>query len=95
LNTGYRQNQKPTKMSDPERRGSVHIFTLADFYQGPCSLTFSGSGSRSGSSFKMNTSWTISNYLFKKTWFCLHWHGKCCFRHKMHNIKVRVGDNYI
>jgi len=34
-----------------------------------CSLSFSGSGSRSGSSFKMNNFWTISHYLFKKTWF--------------------------
>ena len=34
---------------------------------GPCSLSFSGSGSRSGSNFKMNNFWIISHYLFKKT----------------------------
>ena len=35
--------------------------------QASCSLSFSGSGSRSDSSFKMNNFWTISHYLFKKT----------------------------
>ena len=32
----------------------------------PCSLSFSGSGSRSGSSFKMNNLWTTFHYLFEK-----------------------------
>ena len=31
----------------------------------PCSLSFSCSRSRSGSSFKMNNFWTISHYVFK------------------------------
>ena len=35
--------------------------------QDTCSLSFSGSGSRSGLSFKMNIFWVISLYLFKKT----------------------------
>jgi len=35
----------------------------------PCSLSFSDSGSRSGSRIKMNNFWTIiSRYLSKKTW---------------------------
>ena len=33
----------------------------------PCSQSFSGSGIRSGSGFKMNNFWTIYHYLFKKT----------------------------
>jgi len=37
--------------------------------QAPCSQSFSDLGTRSGSSFKMNNFWTISHYLFKKTWF--------------------------
>mgnify|MGYP006890289964 CR=1 FL=1 len=24
--------------------------------------------------------------------FCIYWHGTCCFRPKMHKIKVHVGD---
>ena len=41
--------------------------------------------------------WTISG-LFpiicsRKLDSCIHWHGKCCLRPKMHNIKVHVGDN--
>jgi len=32
-------------------------------------LSFSGSVSRSGSSFKMNNFWTISHYLLRETWF--------------------------
>jgi len=43
--------------------------------------------------------WSISG-LFpiicaRKLDLCIHWHGKCCFRPKMHNIKVYVGDNYL
>jgi len=41
--------------------------------QAPCSQNFSGSGSRSGSSFKMNNFRTIFDYLFKKTWFVYKW----------------------
>ena len=29
----------------------------------------------------------------RKLDFCIHWHGKCCLRPKMHNIKEHVGDN--
>ena len=26
---------------------------------------------------------------------CIHWYGKCCFRTKIHNIKVHVRDNLL
>ena len=29
----------------------------------------------------------------RKLDLCIHRHGKCCFRPKMHNIKLYVGDN--
>ena len=43
------------------------------------------------------TKWIISE-LFPiicstKLGFCVHWHGKYCFRTTMHKIKVHVGDN--
>ena len=57
----------------------------------PWSLSCSGSGSRSGSFFKMNNFWTIYHYLFKKTWFL--YTLTCCLRPKMHKLKVHVGDN--
>ena len=58
--------------------------------QAPCSQSFSGSGSRSGSSFKMSNFWTISHYLYEKIWFCILWHGKCCFRPKCILFKYTV-----
>ena len=42
------------------------------------------------------SNWIISGLLpiisSRKLDFCIHWQGKC-FRHKMHTIKVHVGDN--
>ena len=61
--------------------------------QAPCSQSFSGSGSRSGSRFKMNNFWTITIICSRKLDVCIHWHSKCCFRPKMHKIKVHVGVN--
>ena len=40
----------------------TQLFTLL----APCSLSFSGSGWRSGWSLKMNNIWTISHYLFRE-----------------------------
>ena len=45
----------------------VKLMGLDFKHVAPCSLSFSCSESRSGSSFKMNHFWTISHYLFKKT----------------------------
>ena len=47
----------------------LYLATWVFDLQAPCSQSFSGSGSRSGSSFKMNNFWTISHFLFKKTLF--------------------------
>jgi len=57
----------------------------------PCSLSFYGSGSRSGSSWK----WIISALfpIIYSRKLCIHWHDKCCFRPKMDKIKVHVWDN--
>jgi len=44
----------------------IHI--ALQTFRPQCSQSFSGLGSRSGSSFGMNNFWTISHYLFKKTW---------------------------
>jgi len=43
------------------------VAMIVNYMLASCSLTFSGSGSRSGSSFKMVNYWTISHYLVKKT----------------------------
>jgi len=47
----------------------IQLSLLSVKPQALCSQSFSSLGSRSGSSFKMNNFWTISHYLFKKTWF--------------------------
>ena len=31
----------------------------------------------------------------RKLDLCIHWHGKCCFRPKMHNIKLYVNYNKV
>jgi len=62
--------------------------------QAPCSLSFSGSGSRSGSSFKMNNFWTIKPLFVQENFICVYIDiGKCCFRPKKHKTKVHVGEN--
>jgi len=41
----------------------------------------------------MNTFWTISHYLFKKTWFCIHWHSKNCFRSRIKYMSETINYN--
>jgi len=56
----------PKEVERLSRQGKINVDIILDLL-GPCSLSFSGSGSKSGSSFKMNNFWTISHYLFNKT----------------------------
>ena len=59
----------------------------------PCSQRFSGSGSKSDSSFKGIISGLFPIVCSRKLDVCIHRHGKCCFRPKMRKIKVQVGDS--
>ena len=80
--------------ADASRDGiSPNLKKSGIWLQPPCSQSFSGLGSRSGSSFKMKISGPFPIICLRKLDFCIHWHGKCCFRPKMHNIKVQIGDN--
>jgi len=42
---------------------------------------------------KLITSGRFPIIYSRKLVLYIHWHGKCCFRPKMHKIKVRDGGN--
>ena len=69
-NEGFLHKQTTGGFDGCSNSGKINVYIILDLL-GPCSQSFSGSGSKSGSSFKMNNFWTISHYLFNKTW-CLY-----------------------